>query len=80
MPVALAAVSTAVGVSRDAEGSVVVASVEDHYRTTTTTIAGESSCSRTSMIPTTVGRTILATSTTRTATRIRLTNAPQYCD
>lgn len=67
--------ATVVGVFREAEGSGVAASGEDQSRTGTTTIttAGHSSCSRTSTIPTTATtRTILATPTTRTATRIHL--------
>jgi len=65
-----------VGVFREAESSGVAASVEDQSRTstTTTTTAGHSSCSRTSTTPIMgTTRTILATRTTRTATRIRLT-------
>src|SRR5881397_1225127 len=68
--------ATAVGVFREAESSGVAASVEDQSRTstTTTTTAGHSSCSRTSTTPIMgTTRTILATRTTRTATRIHLT-------
>src|SRR5438093_13219467 len=68
--------ATAVGVFREAESSGVAASVEDQSRTstTTTTTAGHSSCSRTSTTPIMgTTRTILATLTTRTATRIQRT-------
>jgi hypothetical protein len=62
--------ATAVGVFREAHRSGAAASVEDQSRTT----AGHCSCSRTSTTPTSATiRTILATRTTRTATRIRPT-------
>jgi YceI-like domain len=69
-------VATALGDFREAESSGVAPSVGDEFRTGTITtgMAGQSSCSRTSMIPTTATTRIIPTTRTmRTATRIHLT-------
>ena len=72
VPLDSAVVVTAVGVFREAESSGAAASVDEH--SLASTVARESSSSRTRTIPITVtARTIPATRTPRTATRIHPT-------